>query len=239
MRGTGVASVGTVRVSATAVVVALTTLAACDEPDAPASRACYEGPGLGLTMRSGFGARSRVAASIAITIVLAGAAGCGPCESSTSPARTSNNMGAMPPAPSDALRRITARVTRHGDPNDEATPRPLLTLEEFFEGNDEGMIASNLPDAPPSDELYAMLRAVRARPGVLDLRVQITMFDDTDIWPYSDTVWVITTASPDEVRSWFPPRIAPDEVFAGWLPDVRYEPLTIPEGASAIGCWWD
>ncbi len=34
------------------------------------------------------------------------------------------------------LERITQRVNRHGDVNDPATPRPLLTLAEFFEGND-------------------------------------------------------------------------------------------------------
>src|SRR5215475_10089248 len=34
------------------------------------------------------------------------------------------------------LERITERVTRHGDVNEPTTPRPLLTLAEFFEGNE-------------------------------------------------------------------------------------------------------
>lgn len=34
------------------------------------------------------------------------------------------------------LERVTRRVSANGDVNDLATPRPLLTLEEFFEGND-------------------------------------------------------------------------------------------------------
>ena len=34
------------------------------------------------------------------------------------------------------LERITERVSRHGDVNDPRTVRPLLTLEEFFEGNE-------------------------------------------------------------------------------------------------------
>jgi hypothetical protein len=33
------------------------------------------------------------------------------------------------------LERITERVNRNGDVDNAATPRPLLTLEEFFEGN--------------------------------------------------------------------------------------------------------
>jgi len=43
------------------------------------------------------------------------------------------------------LERITERVNRHGDVNDASTPRPLLTLAEFFEGNDVvGSIGCNL-----------------------------------------------------------------------------------------------
>lgn len=38
------------------------------------------------------------------------------------------------PELSPELERITQRVHRLGDPNDLETPRPLLTLEEFFHG---------------------------------------------------------------------------------------------------------
>jgi hypothetical protein len=36
------------------------------------------------------------------------------------------------------LERVTARVSRQGDVNKLSTPRQLLTLEEFFDGNDVG-----------------------------------------------------------------------------------------------------
>lgn len=38
----------------------------------------------------------------------------------------------------DPKSRLVERISRNGDPHDEATPAPLVTLEEFFEGNDDG-----------------------------------------------------------------------------------------------------
>jgi hypothetical protein len=86
------------------------------------------------------------------------------------------------------LARITERISRNGDVNKLDTPRPLVTLEEFFEGNDfDGSIGCNLNPTPTAAEFYALLRAIAARPDVADVRVQITMFDVPE-WPFSDTV---------------------------------------------------
>ena len=42
---------------------------------------------------------------------------------------------------------LVTRVNSHGYINQLSLPRPLLTLEEFFEGNDNyGSIGCNLPD---------------------------------------------------------------------------------------------
>jgi hypothetical protein len=99
------------------------------------------------------------------------------------------------------LERITERVSRNGDVNEAATPRPLLTLAEFFEGNDvDGSIGCNLNPPPTAAEFYELLKGIAARPGVADVRVQVTMFDAPE-WPFSDTVWVITSASPQEVAA--------------------------------------
>lgn len=137
------------------------------------------------------------------------------------------------------IERITERVHRHGDPNDEDAPRPLLTLQEFFDGNDvAGSIGCNLDPMPEPKQFYQLLHTIAARPDVADVRVQITMFDDQD-WPFSDTVWVITSASPDSVRSWFPAKWRPDDVQSGWTEGMRYESVAIPAGTKPIACWWD
>jgi hypothetical protein len=138
-----------------------------------------------------------------------------------------------------ALERITERVNRLGDPNDPSTPRALVTLSEFFEGNDcVGSIGCNLTPTPTPSEFYALLSAIAARPEVGDIRVQVTMFDDPD-WPFSDTVWVMTTADATTVASWFDEALGPDAVDEGWQEGVAYEPCTVPAGMRPVSCWWD
>ena len=64
------------------------------------------------------------------------------------------------------LERITQRVNRNGDVNDPKTPRPLLTLAEFFEGNHVvGSIGCNLMPTPQPAEFHEMLRR-GAAPGI-------------------------------------------------------------------------
>jgi hypothetical protein len=137
------------------------------------------------------------------------------------------------------LEKITFRVNRNGDVNAASTPRPLLTLPEFFEGNDiVGSICANVIPTPTPAEVYTTLQRVAARADVADVLVQVTQFDAPE-WPFSDTVWVVTSAGASEVLQWFEERIRPDDCCSGWLPGVAYEPCRIPTGMQPIGCWWD
>ncbi|XHS77838.1 hypothetical protein ACFJGW_19290 [Burkholderiaceae bacterium UC74_6] len=136
------------------------------------------------------------------------------------------------------LERITERVNRLGHPDAPETPRPLLTIDEFFDGNSEvGSIGCNLPTAPAPTQFYELLRAIAQRPEVKDVRVQITAFDVPE-WPFSDTVYIMTSASTEEVMSWFPEDLAPDEIWDGFV-DQAYEPYEVPAGSRPIACWWD
>jgi hypothetical protein len=83
-----------------------------------------------------------------------------------------------------------------------------------------------------------MLRRFRQRPNVKDVRVQITMFDDP-AWPFSDTVYVMTSAAAENVASWFDADLKPDEVSEGFIPGQVYEPYAVPMGGRVITCWWD
>lgn len=136
------------------------------------------------------------------------------------------------------LESITERVTRLGHPDNPETPRPLVTVDEFFEGNTEvGSIGCNLESTPTPTQFYELFRAIANRPDVKDIRVQITAFDVPE-WPFSDTVYILTSASEEEVASWFPKELAPDETWEGFV-DQPYEPYQIPEGTRPIACWWD
>ncbi len=137
------------------------------------------------------------------------------------------------------LERITERVRRNGDVDDAATPRPLLTLAEFFEGNEvTGSMGCNLTPTPTPSEMYSILQRIAARPDVADVRVQVTMFDDPE-WPFSDTVWVMTSASPEAVSEWFEEDVRPDECWQGWTDGVSFEPYSVPKGKHPVACWWD
>ncbi len=138
-----------------------------------------------------------------------------------------------------ALSKITMRVNLNGDPDVAETPRPLLTLEEFFEGNDVvGSIGCNLEIPPEPAEFYTLLLRIRKMKNVADVRVQVTAFDDPD-WPFSDTVWIITSEAPEEVSTWFPEHLQPDECWWGWTDGQSYEEIEVPPDMEPVACWWD
>ena len=137
------------------------------------------------------------------------------------------------------LERITARVNCHGDLDDPATPRPLLTLAEFFEGNQiTGSIGCNLNSTPEPAEFYALFQRIAARPDVAEVRVEVSMFDDP-AWPFSDTVWIITASEPEEVETWFSESMRPDSCVLGWPGGARAETCAVPAGMQPVACWWD
>lgn len=138
------------------------------------------------------------------------------------------------------LERVTERVFRQGNPELRSTPTPLLTLEEFFDGNDAvGSIGCNLGSEPDPQQFYALLSEIRSRPDVSDVRLQITCVDHPgEDWPFSDTVWIMTSASPDTVAKWFPKELAPNETWEGW-PKGEYEPCPVQAGHRVVAAWYD
>jgi hypothetical protein len=133
---------------------------------------------------------------------------------------------------------LITRVNGNGPIEQPSVPRPLLTLEEFFEGNDDpGSIGCNLPDAHPR-EFFDVLRRLWDRPDVADVRVEIRSWDDPEEWPFSDTVWVITSLSPQDIQKHLGKRLHADNVVVGW-PDYPVEEVEVPDGMKPLGAWWD
>ncbi|HMP52438.1 MAG TPA: hypothetical protein PKD05_12870, partial [Candidatus Melainabacteria bacterium] len=107
------------------------------------------------------------------------------------------------------------------------------------DGNEaDGSIWCNLPDMPTVAEVFKILSAIRSKEEVADIRVEVTTFDDPD-WPFSDSVWVITSADAETVKSWFSEDRAPDYVTVGWREDSIFEPVEVPQGMHPVLCWWD
>ena len=137
------------------------------------------------------------------------------------------------------LERISERVNHLGDVNDPATPRPLLTLAEFFDGNDVvGSIGCNLIPTPTPAEFHELLQRILTRPDVDDVRVQVTMFDAPE-WPFSDVVWIMTSADPQEVVTWFEDEVRPDACSVGWPRNVAIESCPVAPGMRPVACFWD
>jgi hypothetical protein len=138
--------------------------------------------------------------------------------------------------PPDHLRD---RITGNGPINDLSTPRHLLTLEEFFEGNDDyGSIGCNLPDSVYPSEFYEVFKRIRERPDVADVRVEIKSWDVPEEWPHSDTVWVIMSLAKQDIHQYLGKLLHGDAVSVGWR-EYPIEKVEVPPGMRPLGVWWD
>jgi hypothetical protein len=101
------------------------------------------------------------------------------------------------------MQKRNALLRKVGDVNYKQNGLVLVTLEEFFDGNDDpGSIWPNLANEPIPAEVFKVLKAIRSRKEVVDVRILVTQFDGVeDEWPFSDTVFVITSSTKEEVQS--------------------------------------
>jgi hypothetical protein len=130
------------------------------------------------------------------------------------------------------------------------TIMPAVALDDFFDGNwDEDSLAPNSVGygRPALCECYRILKEIRDRDDVQDVLVAIheTPYADEpldfEIWPDSDTVYILTSCSRDEVVEWTKP-LKPDDIGNDWLCDAGKRPQGAPElrpGVKVHGLWWD
>ncbi len=135
--------------------------------------------------------------------------------------------------------KLEALLETIGDVNDPDVPAPLVSLEEFFDGNDDGgSIWCNLPYAPSPAEVRKVLEGVRAQDDVHDVLIMVTQYDGEGSWPFSDTVVFVTSLEDeDEIADLLGANFGPDEIYTG-LPE-RCEPYTPPKGMRVTTAWWD
>lgn len=127
------------------------------------------------------------------------------------------------------------------DINKAQEPSPVVTLEDFFEGNRSlGSIGCNLIDPPGISKFYEVLKEIRAKDNVQDVLIEISQVDEKFLdWPFSDTLYILTSASEEQVGKWLAP-LQPDEIFKGWR--WKKPPSSAPEledGMRVLGVWWD
>lgn len=139
-----------------------------------------------------------------------------------------------------ARARLVDRVESLGGMDSDEHANPTVTFEEFFTGNrDTGSIGCNLIEHPGVETFCRVLKSVEGRPDVSGVHVMIAEVDDEDAWPFSDTVFIATSAPASEVEGWVE-ELSPDEVDE--IGDVsRLHPATPrpPEGQRMYMVWWD
>jgi len=118
---------------------------------------------------------------------------------------------------------------------------PLVTLEEFFLGNDDyGSIGCNLSPMLGPQFFYEKLKSIRSRPNVQDVLVEVNEIEEKDpaMWPFSDRVCVFTNATPEDVAHWAA-ALQPDAVEQGLALGRADSAPELKAGYHCYGLWWD
>jgi hypothetical protein len=138
-------------------------------------------------------------------------------------------------------RRILIEKTKQQGLPRTGHPLPIVSLEEFFTGNDdEGSIGCNLIDHPGTPAFYDTLRAIRARPDVQDVLIEIYEVeeDDESMWPFSEGVYILTSALRAEIEAWMAP-LQSDEIAEGYPFGVPAAAPPLAPGMRVYAAWWD
>ena len=119
-------------------------------------------------------------------------------------------------------------------------PLPVVSLEDFFTGNDDpGSIGCNT-DHPGPDYFREPLYAIRAKPNVQDVLIEIYEVDEGDeaSWPFSEGIFVLTSAKREEVEGWLAP-LQPDSVEEDLTFVVPESARQLQPGVYVYYAWWD
>lgn len=119
------------------------------------------------------------------------------------------------------------------------TPSPVVSLEDFFEGNEDiGSIGANLIEHPGIETFYRVLKEIRKREDVQDVLIIINQIDEHLDWPFSESLYIFTSCSKEQVSEWVKP-LKPDDIAEGWIwgkPPAAPQPK---EGYKVFWIWWD
>ncbi|UBF28124.1 hypothetical protein K9N68_09685 [Kovacikia minuta CCNUW1] len=147
--------------------------------------------------------------------------------------------------------RLIAKIMPQYDMVSDFAVLPVVPLDDFFDGNwDEWSFANRRAghDIPPLQECYQILAKIRDRPDVQDVLIAIHESPEADeplddeIWPDSDTVYVLASFTEDEFVQ-MTKQLVPDDAYLGtWSCRTGIKPPLAPElkpGHHVFVLWWD
>lgn len=177
----------------------------------------------------------RARALLAVTLCILSLPSCSP----VSPTKPDAVSAAPQPEKQMSDRgKLMAKIVAQNPPGE--LREIVVSLEDFFTGNDDrGSIGCNLGEKQPAiAEFYQMLRDIRSKPNVQDVLVRIYDYDDPTSWPYTDTVYIVSSASHEEVKKWVAPLL-PDEVHTEWMYGKPPAAPEVKSGMTPYSVWWD
>lgn len=139
----------------------------------------------------------------------------------------------LPPA-------LKRRLSGFGELDQTQEITPALSIEEFFDGNEDlGSIGCNLDPHPGIERFRSVFEQILNRTDVADVRLPVTEFIEGLDWPFVDNVIVVTAVDAEDIFHACV-ELNPDEA---WVIDRaelgRYDGLVVPKGMKAVNVWWD
>lgn len=112
----------------------------------------------------------------------------------------------------------------------------IISIEWFFDGNDDAAsIGCNLMEHPGMDVFRDVLTGLLRRSDVRAVYAQIAELDPgEESWPFTDTVAVIGSIPPDDLREAIS-VLQPTDVGS----DRNFSDLAHEHGGRALVVWWD
>lgn len=135
--------------------------------------------------------------------------------------------------------QLIAKIKQQGS-WDGLEPAPLVSLEDFFIGNDDvGSIGCNTGRGGPA--FFEPLKAIRAKANVQDVLIEIYEVeeDDETMWPFAERIYILTNASREAVAAWLAP-LEPDTVEeASYVYGMPQAAPQLAPGMKIYAAWWD
>lgn len=143
---------------------------------------------------------------------------------------------------------LIKEIEQQGGTEDFNAPRPAVSVDLFFKDNDDpGSLGCNIPEDeyPGLHKFYEVLKEIRSRDDVQDVLMKIYEVED-DFWPFSDEVYILTSASLNEVESWVK-ELLPSKVYSDdnrtdgkdWKSIRPPKGPDLLQGMRAYYVWWD
>lgn len=138
---------------------------------------------------------------------------------------------------------LVKRLEKFLDDQECYTPSPLVSLDQFFDGNDDvGSIGCNLFEHPGIQRFRDLLSELEEHEDISKVWVIAKQHDWKPGWPHSDEVIFLTSLNVDTIEEKIS-ILEPDEVYDVYSDfkavDLDNKAISAQDGEKFIGAWWD